>query len=70
MDVRLCGSRQGKSSLHEARESVEREHILKALDAAAWNVSQAARALGMERTNLHKRMRALGIERRVGSAIG
>lgn len=70
VEIRLAGPRQAKSSLHEARESVERDHILKALDAANWNVSQASRALGMERTNLHKRMRALGIERRVGSAIG
>jgi two-component system nitrogen regulation response regulator NtrX len=49
--------------LHEARDTAERDQILKALEAAAWNVSQAARALGMERTNLHKRMRALAIER-------
>ena len=27
------------------------------------NVSAAARALGMERTNLHKRIRALGLSR-------
>ena len=52
-----------KSALHEARDTAERDQILKALEAAAWNVSQAARALGMERTNLHKRMRTLAIER-------
>ena len=52
-----------KSALHEARDTAERDQILKALEAAAWNVSQAARALGMERTNLHKRMRTLTIER-------
>lgn len=52
-----------KSSVQEARESAERDHIQKALDAANWNVSSAARALGMERTNLHKRMRALGVSR-------
>jgi transcriptional regulator of acetoin/glycerol metabolism len=28
-----------------------------------WNVSGAARALGMERTNLHKRIGALGLSR-------
>ena len=33
------------------------------LDESGWNVSSAARALGMERTNLHKRMRALGLSR-------
>lgn len=63
VEVRIGGGNAPRSTLHEARESVEREHILKALESAAWNVSQAARALGMERTNLHKRMRALGIER-------
>ena len=30
---------------------------------AKWNVSGAARVLGMERTNLHKRIRALGLVR-------
>ncbi len=52
-----------RGSVHEARNSAEREHILKALEDTQWNVSGAARILGMERTNLHKRIRALGIER-------
>lgn len=52
-----------KSNLREARESAERDHIRRALDESGWNVSSAARALGMERTNLHKRMRALGLTR-------
>ena len=38
-------------------------HILRALEESNWNVSGAARALGMERTNLHKRIRALGLSR-------
>ena len=41
----------------------EREHILRALEESNWNVSGAARTLGMERTNLHKRIRALGLAR-------
>ena len=41
----------------------ERDHILRALQDSDWNVSGAARALGMERDELHKRIRALGIER-------
>jgi two-component system nitrogen regulation response regulator NtrX len=53
----------GRSSVQEARESAEREHVLRALEEAGWNVSSAARALGMERTNLHKRIRALGLVR-------
>ncbi len=50
-------------NLREAKESAEREHILRALEESKWNVSSAARVLGMERTNLHKRMRALGLGR-------
>jgi len=53
----------GRSTVQEARESAEREHVLRALEEAGWNVSSAARALGMERTNLHKRIRALGLVR-------
>jgi two-component system nitrogen regulation response regulator NtrX len=52
-----------RSSVQEARESAERDHLLRALEDANWNVSGAARALGMERTNLHKRIRALGLLR-------
>ena len=37
--------------------------LLRALEESNWNVSGAARALGMGRTNLHKRIRALGLSR-------
>ncbi len=63
VEIRRFRDTPAKSSVQEAREAAEREHILKALDAADWNVSSAARALGLERTNLHKRMRALGVTR-------
>jgi two-component system nitrogen regulation response regulator NtrX len=64
VEIRLSrGSAAPKGNLREAKESAEREHILRALDEAKWNVSSAARALGMERTNLHKRIRALGLAR-------
>jgi two-component system nitrogen regulation response regulator NtrX len=61
--VELLIAKGARSNLREARETAEREHILKALDEAGWNVSGAARVLGMERTNLHKRIRALGLTR-------
>jgi two-component system nitrogen regulation response regulator NtrX len=51
------------SGLQEARESAERERIHEALDQTRWNVAAAARLLGVERTNLHKRIRALGLRR-------
>jgi two-component system nitrogen regulation response regulator NtrX len=63
VEVRVQREAGPRSSVQEARESAEREHILRALEEASWNVSGAARALGMERTNLHKRIRALGLSR-------
>jgi DNA-binding NtrC family response regulator len=44
-----------------AVERVERLFVLKALRAAAWNVSQAARNVGMARPNLHALMRKHGV---------
>ncbi len=54
----------GRNGLHEARDTAERDALLKALEETGWNVSQAARSLGIERTNLHKRMKALQLARR------
>jgi two-component system nitrogen regulation response regulator NtrX len=63
VEIRVSRDSAPKSNLKEARESAERDHILRALEESSWNVSGAARALGMERTNLHKRIRALGLTR-------
>ncbi|MGA1997293.1 MAG: sigma-54 dependent transcriptional regulator [Bryobacteraceae bacterium] len=63
VEIRVQREAGPKSTIQEARESAEREHILRALEESSWNVSGAARALGMERTNLHKRIRALGLSR-------
>jgi two-component system nitrogen regulation response regulator NtrX len=63
VEIRVQRETGPKSTIQEARESAEREHILRALEESSWNVSGAARALGMERTNLHKRIRALGLSR-------
>ena len=63
-EIRLPRNDGPKSNLKEARESAERDHILRALEETDWNVSGAARALGMERTNLHKRIRVLGLNRK------
>jgi len=63
IEIRLARPAGARSTVQEARESAERDHILRALEESAWNVSAAARTLGLERTNLHKRIRALGLER-------
>jgi two-component system nitrogen regulation response regulator NtrX len=63
-EVQTSGVEGAPSAIQRTRDTAEREHLLRALDATNWNVSAAARTLGMERTNLHKRIRALGLTRR------
>ncbi len=63
VEIRVARDSTQRSSIQEARNAAERDQILRALEEADWNVSAAARTLGMERTNLHKRIRALGLSR-------
>jgi two-component system, NtrC family, nitrogen regulation response regulator NtrX len=48
-------------SLQDVREAAEREYIQKKLEESNGNVSRAAELLGLERSNLYRKMRALGI---------
>jgi two-component system nitrogen regulation response regulator NtrX len=48
-------------SLQEVRESVEREYILKKLEETNGNVTRTAELLGLERSNLYRKMKTLGI---------
>ncbi|HOM87457.1 MAG TPA: sigma-54 dependent transcriptional regulator [Spirochaetota bacterium] len=45
------------SSLKKAREQFEKEYIIKALKQFDKNVSATAKSLGIERTNLHRKIR-------------
>jgi two-component system nitrogen regulation response regulator NtrX len=47
--------------LAEARERFERDYILRTLAAQGGNMSRTADALGVERSNLYRKMRAFGI---------
>ncbi|HET9372175.1 MAG TPA: sigma-54 dependent transcriptional regulator, partial [Vicinamibacterales bacterium] len=47
--------------IFEARDEWERDYILSALSAFDGNISRTADALGLERSNLYKKMRSLGI---------
>jgi two-component system nitrogen regulation response regulator NtrX len=51
----------GYGSLQEVREAAEREYILKKMEEANGNVTRAAELLGLERSNLYRKMRTLGI---------
>jgi two-component system nitrogen regulation response regulator NtrX len=50
--------------LYEARDAWEREYLLQALAAFDGNMSRTADALGVERSNLYRKMRGLGIQTR------
>jgi len=54
---------QAAGGLVAARQRFEAGCIRRALDEAEGNVSQAARLLGIDRTNLHKKIQAYGLER-------
>ncbi|HET7618281.1 MAG TPA: sigma-54 dependent transcriptional regulator [Vicinamibacterales bacterium] len=47
--------------LHEARDRFERDYILRALAQQQGNISRTADVLGVERSNLYRKMRAFGI---------
>jgi two-component system nitrogen regulation response regulator NtrX len=55
----------GKSdlTLKEFREEMEKKYILRKLQETHWNISQTAQLLGIERTNLHKKLKQLGVSR-------
>jgi two-component system nitrogen regulation response regulator NtrX len=48
-------------SLQEVREAAEREYILKKLEETNGNMTRTAELLGLERSNLYRKMKALGI---------
>jgi two-component system nitrogen regulation response regulator NtrX len=50
-----------RMTLHEARDRFEREFILRTLAEQQGNMSRTADVLGVERSNLYKKMRAFGI---------
>ena len=55
--------------LHEARERFERDYILRTLAANDGNMSRTAEVLGVERSNLYKKMRGFGIARRTDGEV-
>ncbi|MBW2276693.1 MAG: sigma-54-dependent Fis family transcriptional regulator [Deltaproteobacteria bacterium] len=52
-----------RPSLKDFREAAERQFVLETLEENDWNISRTAQLLGIERTNLHKKIKALGLKR-------
>jgi len=51
-------------TLRQFKEEMERAFIKMRLKEHGWNISRAANTLGIERTNLHKKLKAYGIQRK------
>ncbi len=49
------------ASFHDARSSFERAFLLRYLDKHAWNISRTAAEIGMERSQLHRKIKAFGL---------
>jgi two-component system nitrogen regulation response regulator NtrX len=60
----------GTGTLREAKERFERDFILAVLERHRGRVGEAARALGIQRPNLYRKMRALGVSPRRASVAG
>jgi DNA-binding NtrC family response regulator len=63
-EMRPLANASEQVTLREFREQVERDFIQRKLEQHGWNVSRTAEALGIERTNLHRRLRAWGLHKR------
>jgi len=60
-EVAAAGPAAHVLPLHAARERFEQQYILRALAEQQGNMSRTAEVLGVERSNLYKKMRAFGI---------
>ncbi len=62
-EARVSTSSEPRLTLKEYRDRAERHYLIEVLASLEWNISRAAIILGVERTNLHKKIRAYGIKR-------
>jgi len=65
-ESRAAGAGGKHMTLREFREKTERQYIVDTLKMSSWNISRTAILLGVERTNLHKKIRAYQIKRGEG----
>jgi two-component system, NtrC family, nitrogen regulation response regulator NtrX len=61
-----AAAEEGPLPLREARARFERQYILYRLSANGGNLGNTARELGIERTNLYRKMKQLGIQAPLG----
>ncbi len=50
------------NSYREAKELFEKQFLLQKLEENSWNISRTAEEIGLERSNLHRKIKAYGLE--------
>ncbi|MDO9515213.1 MAG: sigma-54 dependent transcriptional regulator [Syntrophales bacterium] len=55
-------SSEDEGSLRGAKELFEKDYIAKKLAENKWNVKKTAEAIGLERSNLHRKIKAYGLD--------
>jgi two-component system nitrogen regulation response regulator NtrX len=53
-----------KMDLKNARNEFEKDFIIQVLESSNWNITEASQKLGIERTNLHRKIRQYNIDKR------
>jgi two-component system nitrogen regulation response regulator NtrX len=66
-DVPVAQGQGPVTPLSEARDQFEKDYILQTLAAQQGNMSRTAEVLGVERSNLYKKLRAFGVTPRGGA---
>jgi len=57
----VVGDMPEADSFHEAREIFERQFLLQQLEKHEWNISRTAADIGMERSQLHRKIKSFGL---------
>jgi len=59
-------SQSDTDSFHDARETFERSFLLQHLNNHDWNISRTAAEIGMERSQLHRKIKSFGLMQQNG----
>jgi two-component system nitrogen regulation response regulator NtrX len=62
-DLEETMTQQASGTLRDAKHQFESNFIRQCLENNNWKITETARQLGIERTNLHRKMRQYGISR-------
>ncbi|TLS65632.1 sigma-54-dependent Fis family transcriptional regulator [Mariprofundus erugo] len=57
----VAGSSIDAETFHEAREAFERSFLLQKLEQHEWNISRTAADIGMERSQLHRKIKSFAL---------